>query len=121
MAGGDESKMTNKRNCKRRRLPRRVHTIHIVDGQPVNIPDVPGLDPEDLPFMGEMMTCVMCGATRRSDPHVESQWRGIQLDEKRYYACPAEFPPDGSSTEAFKVAYLRVMNKIMVLRGLTND
>jgi hypothetical protein len=70
--------------------------------------------------MGEVMTCILCGATQRSDPHVESQWRGLQVDGVMYYACPAEFPPDGSSAKAFEVAYLWVLNKIMVLRGVGN-
>ncbi len=107
--------MTNKRTPKRRRIHR--HTIHVVDGQSVHVPDVPGLDPNNLPFMGELMTCIMCGATQRSSPNVESQWRGLQADGVLYYACPAEFPPDGSEAEAFKRAYVRVLDKIMILRS----
>lgn len=56
-------------------------------------------------FQGELMTCCVCGAEERSAAGVGSQWRALQIDERVVYACPEEFPPDGSSAEAFKVAY----------------
>lgn len=69
-----------------------------------------------IPFTGELMTCVMCGREQRSDPKVESNWRVLQLGEgERYYACPDEFPPDGSDSDAFKEAYSRVLMHIVEL------
>ena len=67
----------------------------------------------NLPFMGEMMTCILCGKQARSDPSVESNWRAIVIGDKRYYACRDEFPPDGASSEVFKVAYVRFIKKAM--------
>lgn len=55
------------------------------------------------------MTCVVCGATKRSHPQVESNWRAIELDENRFYACPDEFPTNGSGKNAFKAAYETVL------------
>ena len=101
--------MTNRKNTKRARL----HTIHVEDGHVVDVPDVPGLDPGNVPFMGEMMTCVMCGRQQKSDPLTQSQWRAIEADGVRYYACPAEFPPDTASSAAFQLAYNRVLARIV--------
>lgn len=58
-----------------------------------------------LLFQGEMMTCVVCGARERSDRALETQWRAIQMDARVVYACPAEFPPDGSDATKFELAY----------------
>jgi hypothetical protein len=41
-----------------------------------------------LPFQGETMTCSLCGATRQSDPTVESQWDALQTGGLRLYYCP---------------------------------
>ncbi len=68
-------------------------------------------------FSGEMMTCVVCGAERRSHPAVESDWRCVIVDGERFYVCPAEFPPDGAGREAFREAYLKVMRKILSIRA----
>jgi hypothetical protein len=65
-----------------------------------------------VPFMGEKMTCVMCGKVEKSDPGISSQWRTIDIDASRYYACPDEFPADGSGADAFEAAYLVIFTKI---------
>lgn len=97
---------------KRRERQRRRHTIHVVNGRPVHVPNVPGLDPTNIPFLGQEMVCIMCGRQQRSDPHVESQWRCIMVDDVSYYVCPAEFPPDDANKEAFTAAYIKVLTKI---------
>jgi hypothetical protein len=78
-------------------------TTIITGGEPV----------EGLPFMGETMTCCMCGKEHPSDPKVESNWRRIEADGKPYYVCTDHFPADGASAEAFKEAYLAVFLKIL--------
>lgn len=44
--------------------------------------------PGQVPFMGEMMECCMCGLKEKSDPHVESGWTTIDVDGRRFYVCP---------------------------------
>lgn len=56
-------------------------------------------------FSGELMKCVVCGAELRSQPGHETNWRCLEIDAIDYYACPAEFPPDGATKEQFKTAY----------------
>jgi hypothetical protein len=58
-----------------------------------------------LPFAGETMTCVVCNKQARNHPTVESNWRSLTIDNQRFYACPAEFPPDHSGQDAFSIAY----------------
>jgi hypothetical protein len=67
-------------------------------------------------FTGELMTCCVCRATERSDPHVSTQWRVIVVDDVPFYACPREFPDDGAPAGAFEGAYRRVMLHIVALR-----
>lgn len=55
------------------------------------------------------MTCCVCGKQQRSNLRLESQWRALEIDEKLFYACPDEFPPDGASRDAFKKAYQLVI------------
>jgi hypothetical protein len=74
-----------------------------------------------LPFNGETMTCVMCGARQQSDPKIESQWRLLVVDGGQYYACPKEFPKDGSSVKAFRKAYMAVMVRIAEKRRNGRD
>lgn len=85
----------------------------------------PDLCSAHLVFQGEMMTCVVCGATEQSDPKVKTGWHCIQPDGKSFYACPKEFPADDSGDEAFKVAYLKVVEairaKMMADRTFTTD
>lgn len=38
-----------------------------------------------IPFHGEEMVCIMSGAKKRSNPHVESGWDCIIEDGVRYY------------------------------------
>lgn len=60
-------------------------------------------------FTGELMICVVCGKQQHSNPGTESNWRIVEIDGQSFYACPNEFPPDGSGKKAFKVAYQLVM------------
>lgn len=39
-------------------------------------------------FLGELMECANCGTKRKSDPHVESDWTGVEMDEVLIYFCP---------------------------------
>jgi hypothetical protein len=69
-------------------------------------------------FSGEVMTCVVCGAKRRSHPAVESDWRCVIVDGERFYVCPDEFPPDGAGREEdFREAYKLVLTKVLSVRG----
>lgn len=67
-------------------------------------------------FQSEQMTCVMCGKVQQADPDVESNWRCIQADGTKYYACTDHFPPDGASKAAFSSAYYQVFLKIAQVR-----
>lgn len=73
----------------------------------------PDLEPARDYFRGELMTCVLCGRQEQSDPAVESQWRVMEADGVGCYACPAETPPDGASSEEFKRAYVRFGEKVI--------
>jgi hypothetical protein len=70
-----------------------------------------------LPFMGESMTCIMCGKVEQSDPKVKTDWRMIEADDVPYYVCADHFPPDTASAGDFKIAYEAVMNRIMRIRA----
>ncbi len=64
------------------------------------------------PFLGEMMTCVMCNRRERSDPNLNSQSRAVTIGGQRYYACPKEFPPDETATPAqYAEAYKKVLHR----------
>lgn len=65
------------------------------------------------PFSGEIMICVVCGRLEQSKPDYNSQWRAVDLNGKRHYACPREFPPDGSSAEDFEKAYTKIIRQAM--------
>lgn len=67
----------------------------------------------NLPFSGEMMTCVMCGARLRSDLRIESGWTCIVADNKPFYVCPAELPAGPASKEAFAAAYRKILIRIL--------
>lgn len=64
-------------------------------------------------FQGEVMTCRLCWKVERSDPSMETQWRCIEADGKPFYFCPAHFPADDASSEAFQIAYRRCFQAIM--------
>jgi hypothetical protein len=69
-------------------------------------------------FSGEVMTCVVCGAKRRSHPAVESDWRCVIVDGERFYVCPNEFPSDDLGREEdFREAYRLVLVKVLSIRG----
>ena len=63
-------------------------------------------------FKDELMTCVMCGRQERCVPNISSQWRCIELENRKFYACPNEFPSDDSSAEEFKEAYIKIIKTI---------
>lgn len=56
-------------------------------------------------FTGQLMKCVVCNKQLRSHPEVETQWRCVEIDGRRFYACPREFPKDNKGKEAFQQAY----------------
>lgn len=60
-------------------------------------------------FKGELMTCVVCNEQHQSHPSVETEWRALEVDDRVFYACPGEFPPDGSTKGEFKAAYQFVL------------
>ena len=43
---------------------------------------------EGLPFQGELMTCYICNAEKRSNPKEESNWNCFQYRGYRIYMCP---------------------------------
>ena len=63
-----------------------------------------------VPYTGEVMVCVVCGKIERSDPTKNTNWRAIDVDGQRVYACPREFPPDTADPAAFEAAFLKVFN-----------
>ena len=71
--------------------------------------------------MGEKATCVMCGkqiaVAALLDPDGVSDWRMFVWGERTMYACPEEFPPDDAGEEAFRDAYLRVLQRLCDVSG----
>ena len=67
----------------------------------------------NAPFTGEVMACAACGRQRKSDPASKTDWRLIESGAKRFYFCPNEFPPDGSSQAKFQEAYARAMRIVL--------
>jgi len=69
-----------------------------------------------MPFMGEEMTCAICGKKQKSNPKAESNWRMIQLptpySQTPYYICAKHFPADGSSSRAFAKAYQVIIKRL---------
>lgn len=65
------------------------------------------------------MKCVICGAEKQSDPNVSSDWRAVDINGKRFFACKAEFPLDGiGTTKAFEAAYNKFLTaSIIKMRG----
>jgi len=55
------------------------------------------------------MKCALCGKQEKSNPDVESGWRGIEMDGVFFYVCPNELPPNGSTAKEYKKAYTRVL------------
>lgn len=60
-------------------------------------------------FDKKLMTCIVCGREEMSHPEAPSNWRCLEMDNKFFYACPDEFPPDHSGKERFQVAYQLVI------------
>lgn len=73
------------------------------------------LNGELLPFMGEEMTCILCGKVETSDPAVESGWRAIELNDKLTYACPDHFPAETDPAIGKKLAkaYYQFIKKVV--------
>jgi hypothetical protein len=69
-------------------------------------------------FIGEMMTCCMCGKQEKSVPRVQSDWTVIEQpdDGKVYYICPDELPLNDKATKwDFARAYEKILRKIAEL------
>lgn len=115
--------MANSKRPKRRRPLRHV-ALNMGDEKVISMAgDQAAIDAAletgNIPFAGEVMTCILCGKKRESAPDIESDWRAVQLGEgegqRRYYGCADHFPPDGASREAFKAAYVVFMKKAIEL------
>jgi len=66
-----------------------------------------------LPFQGETMKCIVCQKVQKADPKISLNWRAVDVDGYRYYACPDHFPPDNATAEEFEAAYMVIFNAIM--------
>ena len=66
-----------------------------------------------VPIPCEEMTCIMCGKSETGNPGEVSEWRAFKWDEGFFYACPEEFPPDGSADDEIEEAHQRVIKKIL--------
>jgi hypothetical protein len=76
---------------------------------------------DGLRFQGEMMTCVMCGKTKQSDPAVESDWTFLEIEGKSGYVCHDELAAAHAGKEPYSDAYYRILKKILGLEeGQTN-
>ena len=70
---------------------------------------VPGMK-----FMGETMTCVMCGKTQQSDPAVESGWTFLEIEgAPGGYVCPDELPGPKATEAEFAAAYEKILRKLV--------
>ena len=67
------------------------------------------------PFMGELMTCVLCSNTHRSTAGVSTDWRCIIVNDLFFYICPNEFPRFGASIELYKEVYTRALKVIITI------
>jgi hypothetical protein len=70
---------------------------------------LPPLKRGDPPWDGRPITCILCGRAGIAGDRSGGEWRAIEADGRFYYACAAEFPPDGSSTAALTRAYERFL------------
>jgi len=68
-----------------------------------------------LPLIGELMTCVLCGCTHRSNFGVSTDWRCIIVNDRFFYICPNEFPRFGESIELYKEVYTRALKVIITI------
>lgn len=65
-----------------------------------------------LPFMGEVMTCAMCGKQHKSDPKVQSGWTRLEDGHRSIYICPAELPGENGTAEEFERAWAKILLKL---------
>jgi len=69
----------------------------------------------------EIATCVMCGKqiamSELLDPNVLSDWRIIHWGGETVYVCSDEFPPDDAGQDAFRDAYVAVLQKMVDVSG----
>lgn len=125
--------MANPRRPKRRRGKFRHVALEMGEGKVISMAGDKeavdaALEAGNVPFSGEVMTCILCGKKRESAPDIESDWRAVQLGEgdgqRRYYGCPDHFPAEayppvgtqaGASAEAFKAAYVVFTKKAIGL------
>lgn len=66
-----------------------------------------------VPFQGETMVCALCSKVLQSDANVSSDWRAVDLDEKRFYVCPKHFPGDNATSGEFAKAYRHVIKSLI--------
>lgn len=59
-------------------------------------------------FSGQL-TCIVCDRQEVPQPHQHSNWRCIEVEGQKYYACPDEFPADTAGKDKFKTAYQLVV------------
>lgn len=62
------------------------------------------------PFSGELMICSLCGRRRYSDPHIESGWTRVEMDEFIFYVCDHHI---SSQTKDFKAAWQSILYRLM--------
>lgn len=67
-------------------------------------------------FQGELMACALCPMKKRSDPDTTTDWRIIELDDRRFYVCARHFPPDSASSDEFRDAYAKIIPALHNLR-----
>lgn len=67
-------------------------------------------------FMGEVMTCLLCGKIQKSVAGVKSDWRAAVTGTGRtFYACPAEFPVEAGLSDEFGAAYGKFLAKVIMM------
>lgn len=98
---------------KRKRFPKKGPNV--VSSMGWGVSEVQMADSAKTVFRGELMVCALCRAKHRSSQRANSQWRALELDGHRFYVCPNHFPPDGSSTQAFRDAYVFVLKRLVNL------
>lgn len=70
--------------------------------------------PGETLFVGEMMTCLYCGAQEQHPGSgLHSMWKGIELsDGRRFYVCPKDFPEDVTDGKKYEKASKRFIDRV---------